>query len=150
MRYWITLIAALLLLGCQNDKPRLMTAREAKATELARAKETDAKTQATNADHLRLIAGFWGPMPTGLAVSKSGRIFVNFPRWGDPVEYTVAELKNGQALPYPNLEINRINDAEPGKCFVSVQSVVVDEKDRLWILDTGSINFQPHKPDGPK
>ena len=36
------------------------------------------------------------------------------------------------------------------ECFVSVQSVVVDPQDRLWILDTGSINMQPVKPGGPK
>jgi hypothetical protein len=33
---------------------------------------------------------------------------------------------------------------------VSVQSVVIDPQDRLWILDTGSINMQPTKPGGPK
>jgi len=27
---------------------------------------------------------------------------------------------------------------------------VVDEQERLWIVDTGSINFQPHKIGGPK
>ena len=150
LRYWITLVAALLLFACQNDKPRVKTAGRTKDTELARAKADQAQSQAVNSEQLNLVAGFWGPMPTGVAVSKSGRIFVNFPRWGDPVEYTVAELKNGQAVPYPNLEINKIDDSDPGKCLVSVQSVVVDEKDRLWILDTGSINFQPHKPDGPK
>src|SRR5438046_810763 len=149
-RYWITLIGCLLLFACQNDKPRVKTAAKAKDTELAHAKAEQAQAEAVNSDQLRLVAGFWGPMPTGVAVSRSGRIFVNFPRWGDPVKYTVAEVKNGQAVPYPNLEINKIDDANPDKCLVSVQSVVVDEKDRLWILDTGSINFQPHKPGGPK
>jgi sugar lactone lactonase YvrE len=33
---------------------------------------------------------------------------------------------------------------------VSVQSVVVDPADRLWILDTGSPMFQPTKYGGPK
>ena len=35
-------------------------------------------------------------------------------------------------------------------CFVSVQSVVVDPKDRLWVLDTGSIGFGPTTFGGPK
>ena len=39
------------------------------------------------------------------------------------------------------------DDAE---ALVSVQSVVVDPADRLWILDTGSPMFQPTKPGGPK
>jgi sugar lactone lactonase YvrE len=33
---------------------------------------------------------------------------------------------------------------------VSVQSIVVDPADRLWVLDTGSPLFQPTKPGGPK
>lgn len=42
------------------------------------------------------VAVFNGPMLTGVTVSQSGRIFVNFPKWGDRVEYTVAEVRNGQ------------------------------------------------------
>jgi len=34
--------------------------------------------------------------------------------------------------------------------FISVQSLYVDPRDRLWILDTASVNFQPTKPGGPK
>jgi sugar lactone lactonase YvrE len=95
------------------------------------------------------VATFSGPMPTGVAVSRSGRIFVNFPKWGDPVEYTVAEVKNGQTVAYPNAEINR-SGASNSSGLVSVQSVVVDPLDRLWILDTGSINFAPVQPGGAK
>src|SRR5262245_54915555 len=39
---------------------------------------------------LELVASFSGPMPTGVTVSEKGRIFVNFPQWGDPVDFTVA------------------------------------------------------------
>ena len=83
-------------------------------------------------------------MPTGVTVSQGGRIFVNFPRWGDKVDYTVAEVKNGRTVPYPNAEINRPNTNRQSESLISVQSVVVDPRDRLWILDTGSINFGPH------
>jgi len=55
---------------------------------------------------LEVVATFNGPMPTGVTVANNGRIFVNFPKWGDNVEYTVAELKDGKTLPYPNAEIN--------------------------------------------
>src|SRR5205085_5953124 len=72
-----------------------------------------------------------------------GRVFVNFPRWGDPVEFTVAELKNGKPVPYPDAVFNRFNKEKPAGCLVSVQSVVVDPDDRLWLLDTGSIEFGP-------
>ena len=33
---------------------------------------------------------------------------------------------------------------------LGVRAVVIDPQDRLWILDTGSINMQPIKPGAPK
>lgn len=95
------------------------------------------------------VASFYGAMPTGVTVSQQGRIFVNFPRWGDKVDYTVAEVKNGETVAYPNAEINRPNTSN-SESFISVQSVVVDPQDRLWILDTGSIEFGPTSYGGPK
>ncbi len=100
---------------------------------------------------LEPVALFDGAMPTGVTVSRNGRIFVSFPRWGDDVAFTVAEVKDGKTLPYPSAEIN----AQPGrgqleKGFVSVQSVVVDPKDRLWALDTGSPRMAPTELGGPK
>jgi sugar lactone lactonase YvrE len=101
---------------------------------------------------LEIVATFDGPMPTGVTVANDGRIFVNFPKWGDRVEYTVAEVKAGKTLPYPDADINHylLDDTQSDK-LVSVQSVVVDPTGtRLWILDTGSIQFGPVKPGGPK
>ena len=101
---------------------------------------------------LDVVATFNGPMPTGVTVANNGRIFVNFPKWGDPVEYTVAEVKDGKTLPYPDPEINHYADGDnPAEKLISVQSVVVDPTgNRLWILDTGSIGFGPVKPNGGK
>ena len=96
------------------------------------------------------MATFDGPMPTGVTVSHEGRIFVNYPRWGDEVEFTVAELKDGKAVAYPDAAFNRLDKDRPDRCLVSVQSVVVDPDDRLWILDTGSVEFGPTLPGGPK
>ena len=101
---------------------------------------------------LEVVATFDGPMPTGVTVANNGRIFVNFPKWtGDPVEYTVAEVKNGKTFPYPNAEINRYADTDkPAEKLVSVQSVVVDPTGtRLWILDTGVIDDKV-RPGGAK
>jgi sugar lactone lactonase YvrE len=102
--------------------------------------------------NLEVVATFDGAMPTGVTIANSGRIFVNFPRWGDDVEYTVAEVKSGKATPYPSAEINRYGENDkPSEKLVSVQSVVVDPTgNRLWILDTGSIAFGPVKPGGAK
>jgi sugar lactone lactonase YvrE len=99
---------------------------------------------------LEVAATFDGPMPTGVTVSQTGRVFVNFPRWGDPVEFTVAELKDGKPVPYPDPNINQFDKSRPGECLVSVQSVVVDPADRLWLLDTGSVEFGPTITGGPK
>lgn len=96
------------------------------------------------------VASFNGAMPTGVTVSQGGRIFVNFPRWGDKVDYTVAEVRNGKTVAYPNAQINRPNTSNQSESFISVQSVVVDPQDRLWILDTGSIEFAPTSYGGPK
>jgi sugar lactone lactonase YvrE len=89
-------------------------------------------------------------MPTGVTVSREGRIFVNFPRWGDQVDFTVAEVKNGQAMAYPDAEVNRQDMKNQAVHFISVQSVVVDPRNRLWVLDTGSPMFAPSSYGGPK
>ena len=99
---------------------------------------------------LEPVAYFNGAMPTGVTVSHKGRIFVNFPKWGDDVSFTVAEIRNGEMVAYPDESINQTNPADQAAALVSVQSVVVDPVDRLWILDTGSPLFQPTKYGGPK
>ena len=42
------------------------------------------------------VFAFNGAMPTGVTVTETDRIFINFPRWGDDVPYTVAEIKQQQ------------------------------------------------------
>lgn len=97
---------------------------------------------AAQARGLEVVHEFNGAMPTGVTVSREGRVFVNFPRWEDPVTATVMELRNGQEVPYPSAELNDPNN--PDHLF-SVQSVVVDPRNRLWALDTGSLDMGPHK-----
>ena len=102
---------------------------------------------------LEPVAYFNGAMPTGVTVSQKGRIFVNFPKWGDEVSFTVAEVRDGKAIAYPDEAMNQTDPHDPAAdagALVSVQSVVVDPADRLWILDTGSPMFQPTKYGGPK
>ncbi|MGX7673539.1 L-dopachrome tautomerase-related protein [Plantactinospora sp. DSM 117369] len=99
---------------------------------------------------LETVHTFSGAMPTGVTVSRQGRIFVNFPRWGDQVDATVAELRDGACVPYPDQDWNNPHGDDDAGAFVSVQSVVVDPTDRLWVLDTGSPQFQPTRTGGPK
>ena len=83
-------------------------------------------------------------------MSHQGRIFVNFSKWGE-VPFTVSEiLHGGEVVAYPNEATNQTDPNDPAAAFVSVQSVVVDPADYLWILDTGSPMFQPTKYGGPK
>src|SRR5215211_3259149 len=89
-------------------------------------------------------------MPTGITVSPTGRIFVCYPKWGDEVPATVTELRDGHAIAYPDERWNRPSGDDDPEALVSVQSVVVDPADRLWILDPASPMFQPTKPGGPK
>lgn len=91
-----------------------------------------------SAGALELVHEFHGSMPTGVSVSQDNRIFVNYPRWGDPVPFTVAEIVDGEEVAFPNEKINRLDLNNPGETFVSVQSIVIDPKNRLWILDTGA------------
>ncbi|QZT37361.1 SMP-30/gluconolactonase/LRE family protein [Halosquirtibacter xylanolyticus] len=82
---------------------------------------------------------------TGVAVSKEGRIFVNYPRWSDDVPISVAEVVRGDAMPFPDLEWN----SESEDHFIAVQSVYVDSKDRLWVLDTRNPKFKGVLEGGP-
>ncbi|PSP15786.1 MAG: gluconolaconase [Cyanobacteria bacterium QS_8_64_29] len=99
---------------------------------------------------LESVFRYEGAMPTGVTVSQGGRIFTNFPRWGDGVEATVAEIRDGELVPYPNAAINQPDFDDLASSFVSVQSVVVGPANRLWVLDTGSIEFGPTEYGGPK
>ncbi|MFI9006150.1 L-dopachrome tautomerase-related protein [Actinosynnema sp. NPDC053489] len=99
---------------------------------------------------LEVVHEFTGPMPTGVSVSDTGRVFVNFPRWGDDVPATVVELRDGVEVPFPDRAWNSPSGDDDEGAFVSVQSIVVDPADRLWVLDTGSPLFRPTKPGGPK
>jgi sugar lactone lactonase YvrE len=99
---------------------------------------------------LEVVATFPKDMPTGVTVSKAGRIFLTFPRWGDPVETNVGELKDGKVVPYPNAEINKLQIDRPADCLMTVQSAIVDPLDRLWLCDTGTVNMGPVYPGGAK
>lgn len=98
---------------------------------------------------LELVATLDGAMPAGVTVSQEGRIFVSFPRWGDEVPYTVGEIIDERVIPYPNAEINSA-DSQLQNSLLSVQSVVVDPDDRLWLLDTGRPLFEPASFGKPK
>lgn len=99
---------------------------------------------------LEQVHAFTGAMPTGVTVTETGRIFVNFPRWGDDVPFTVAEVVGGELVPYPDLKINSANPNDAASGFISVQSVVADGRGRVWVLDTAAPEFSQPVPGGAK
>ncbi len=91
---------------------------------------------------------------TGVTVSADGRIFVNFPRWTEDSAVSVAELKNGQVVPYPDAEWNarrnaRKDEVTPGDHWVCVQSVVA-AGGSLWVIDPAAPAMGNIVPNGPK
>jgi sugar lactone lactonase YvrE len=81
---------------------------------------------------------------TGVAATDDGRVFVSFPNWDGPYRWAVTEIVDGVYRPYPDGQWNRWPPVEseletdPAYRFVCVQSVHVDGKNRLWILDPAS------------
>ena len=100
--------------------------------------------------HIEPVFEFYDAMPTGVTVAADGRIFINFPRWGDDTPFTVGEIREGKVVPYPDALINTFDPARPGETLGSVQSVVVDPANRLWILDTAAPSFSTPVSGGAK
>ncbi|WP_380782762.1 L-dopachrome tautomerase-related protein [Sphingomonas sp. R86520] len=99
---------------------------------------------------VEVVADLNGAMPTGVTVAPNGRIFLNYPQWGDNPPFAVAELKGGKPVAYPDAASNDSGQGETRDHFVSVQSVVADGANRLWVLDTGAPGFSAPVPGGAK
>jgi sugar lactone lactonase YvrE len=98
---------------------------------------------------LEEIARFPEHQVTGVAISGDGRMFVNFPYWQEGHTVSVAEIRSGDLVPYPDDVWNStVPPAE--KRFVCVQSVVVDSRNFLWVVDAGSPFMDGVIPGGAK
>jgi len=77
---------------------------------------------------------------TGVAVSKSGRIFTNFPYWSDIYKYAVVETGLTHHLkPFPDAEWNNWKVGKTGDDhWVCVQAIVIDDQDMMWVVDPAS------------
>ena len=101
--------------------------------------------------NLELVASISGDQPAGIAISKSGRIFISFPRHDGDVQFTLAALRNNRPVAYPTAELNRADVRRPADTLFSVQTFQVDQSDHLWMLDTGTFQFgKPPVPGAPK
>ena len=88
------------------------------------------------------VATFPDSQPNGVAVSKRGRVFVNFPWWSRKPSLSVAEiLDDGTAVPFPSRSWNGWKGKSGPSAlrgFVCAQSMMVDRNDFLWVLDSGN------------
>lgn len=76
--------------------------------------------------------------PTGVTVSRRGRVFVFMPRYDTRVPYAVGEVAgDGSVTPYPDASTNRPDPRRPQDTFAYVPNGVVDGQDRLWLVDAG-------------
>ncbi|WP_342167332.1 L-dopachrome tautomerase-related protein [Methylobacterium sp. SD21] len=113
-----------------------------------------AQDPAAGQGKLTQVASF-GHQVTGITVSRDGRMFVNFPRWSEDAPVSVAELKDGKPVAYPDEEWNgwrnaKKDEVDPKTHFVCVQSVVADGQDRLWVVDAAAPAMAHVVKDGPK
>ena len=89
-------------------------------------------------------------VPVGIAASSDSRVFVSFSRAIDPaVTLSVAEVIDGTAKSFPPGFEQGEGPASENR-LLSVQSVYVDARDRLWMLDTGKVGTKPVAPGTPK
>ncbi|HVZ94571.1 MAG TPA: L-dopachrome tautomerase-related protein [Phycisphaerales bacterium] len=85
------------------------------------------------------VAAFERDQVTGVAVTSGGRVFACMPLWHDGHRLHVVEVKpDGSYAAYPNAVWNSWNEnvvADTSQRFICVQSLRVDDRDRLWALD---------------
>ncbi|PXW28480.1 L-dopachrome tautomerase-related protein [Paraburkholderia caballeronis] len=88
------------------------------------------ETVATFDDDFRLV---------GIGVSRTGRVFATAPASIKRSRYSMVEvdLRTGALLPFPDSAWNTYRADRPGdQQWISVQALWVDERDRLWALDS--------------
>ncbi|WP_232631161.1 major royal jelly family protein [Methylobacterium sp. Leaf118] len=76
--------------------------------------------------------------PTGLTVSRGGRMFLFMPRFDGRTAFTAGELfPDGRVVPYPSAAANRPDPARAGETLFHVPNGLIDGQGRLWLLDAG-------------
>ena len=103
---------------------------------------------ATNASLLpEVIAEFPDFWPSGIAVSRSNRVFVSFPRLDAvPATATLVELIDGKPVPFPDDLVNAYDESAPANRFVSIHGITMAPGNRLLALDTAARSFDRCDP----
>jgi sugar lactone lactonase YvrE len=125
--YAITLTILLFFVGCQ--------------------KSDQVKHQKYELTEVAVSSDQW----TGLSLSQDGRLFVNYPRWSKNLDHSVAEIKNNKSVLFPDEKWNEWNPSlNPKEHFICVQSVFIDDNNKLWVLDPANPMFQGVVKNGAK
>lgn len=89
------------------------------------------------------------PDPSGIAVTKGGRVFLGFPRHADNhKEFALAELVNGNLIPFPNKDYVYPSNKPYKDWLVSPHGMTIDANGLLWILDDGKRSGIKEIPEG--
>ncbi|MBN3853573.1 hypothetical protein G3N59_09310 [Paraburkholderia sp. Ac-20340] len=119
-------VSALAALG----RLRAVRAAPPAASASASASAPALETVATFRDQFRLA---------GIGVTRTGRVFAAAPSALKRSRFSVVEvdLRSGALLPFPDAYWNAYKPHKPGdRQWVCVQALWVDERDRLWVLDS--------------
>ncbi|SCB76756.1 Major royal jelly protein [Chitinophaga costaii] len=98
-----------------------------------------------------IIARLSPPDPdvSGIAVSSDNRVFLGFPRHADNHKsFALAELVNGQPIPFPNKTYVYPSEKPYGEWLVSPHGIYMDQHDVLWVLDDGKRDGIKGIPEG--
>ncbi|RAR10514.1 major royal jelly protein [Stemphylium lycopersici] len=77
--------------------------------------------------------------PTGLAVDSAHNLYLTYPRnSGQTANNIVICTSFNDEAPWPSANIQNCTVGEdPSTCFINVQNIVLDDRGRLWVIDSG-------------
>lgn len=96
--------------------------------------------RSTFAQQLEIVARIMPPAPdmSGIAITPGGRIFLGFPRHADNHNgCALAELKDGQLMPFPNEKMTYPSDRPYNEWLVSPHGMTTDGSGNIWVIDDG-------------
>lgn len=81
---------------------------------------------------------------TGLAVDNQHNLYLTYPRnAGQTPNNVVMCTSFNDEIPWPNAAMqNCTAGQDPSTCFINVQNIVLDDVNRLWVVDSG-IPYSP-------
>ncbi|CAI3941385.1 Sugar lactone lactonase YvrE (YvrE) (PDB:1E1A) [Commensalibacter communis] len=101
------------------------------------------------AGSIEVLDQFTDPGPSGIAVTPDKRVFVSFPRHAqNHKDATLAEIIDGQRLPFPNNQMSLPSNLSLKDRLISVHGIALDSRNNLWVIDDGKRAGIKGIPDG--